>query len=337
VTRRRRLLCRLFVLWLPFALIMPAWPGHAAAQDVLLVQDDLADLIAGDATARDWTTTPRADLQRQLCAERSGAPARLAIASQRLTRRQHDGCVAGKDGRQIETLIGRRALLAMTAGANFDLTPEILYRALARDTPGAGGKLVANRVARWRQLDASLPDTAIKVLLPPPNSIEQRIFSEIILYEGCAARSLARLPVDPVRRLAACTNLRTDSAVTRRADKQTVSMWLSKQPVGAIALVGVATLLAEPDLQTPLPLDGVTPSFATIADGRYSAVLPVYLLTVIAPATARTIAGIAGPMLAESSIGPLGKLPRRGLAPLSAADRVRLRATLGREFDRLAE
>jgi len=316
---------------------MPTWPGHAAAQNILLMQDDLADLTAGDAGSRDLTITPRADLLRQFCAERAGAPARLAVASQRPTRRQHDACAAAKDGRQVEALIGRRALFAMTAGATFGLTADMLYRALARDTPGAGGKLVANRVMRWRELDPSLPDAAIKVLLPPANSIEHRILSELILYEGCAAKTTARLPVDPIRRLAVCTNLRSDSAVARRTDKQAVSMWLSRQPAGAVALVGVAILLAEPDLRTTLPLDGVTPSFDTIADGRYAAALPVYLLTVIGPANARTIGGIVGPLLAEASIGPLGKLPRRGLAPLSAADRVRLRATLGRAIDKAAE
>jgi phosphate transport system substrate-binding protein len=312
-------------------------PDIAAAQPVLLVQDDLADLGPAEVTGRDWSTTPRADLLRQFCAARSDAPARLAIASQRLTRRQRDSCAASKDGKLIEALIGRRALIALTGGAIFGLTPDILYRALARDVPGPGGKLAANKAMRWRELDASLPDAPIRVLLPPPGSIENRIVGEIVLYDGCASQAAVSLPTDPIKRLAECTTLRTDAAVSRIADKQTVSAWLRKQGAGAVALVGVAVLLAEPDLQTALPLDGATPSFANIAHGRYRAVLPVYLLTVISPASARAIAAIAGPLLTEATIGPLGKLPRRGLAPLAAADRVKLRANLGREFEDAAE
>jgi phosphate transport system substrate-binding protein len=197
--------------------------------------------------------------------------------------------------------------------------------------------MVPNRAMRWRELNAGLPDAPIRILLPPPASIESRILAEIVMYEGCAEQGSASLPADPLKRLAACTNLRTDAAVSRITEKQTVSAWLQKQGSSAVALVGVAALLAEPDLQNALPLDGVAPSFANIADGSYRAMLPIYLLTVIAPETARSIAGVAGPLLAESAIGPLGKLPRRGLAPLAAADRVKLRVKLGREFADAAE
>ena len=101
-----------------------------------------------------------------------------------------------------------------------------------------------------------------------------------------------------------------------------------------MALVGISVLLAEPELETALPLDGVAPSFPNIADGRYRAVLAVYLLTVVSTTSARTIAAAAGPLLAETSIGPLGKLPRRGLAPLGAAERVKLRAGLGQMIEK---
>jgi phosphate transport system substrate-binding protein len=336
VTRCRRQPRHLLLFWLPFALLALALPEIAAAQPVLLVQDDLADLGLGEVTGRDWTTTPRADVQRQFCSVRTDAPARLALASQKLTRRQRDACAMSKGGKLVEGLIGRRALIAMTSGATFGLTPDILYRALAREVPEPDGKLAPNRTMRWHELDAGLPDVPIRVLLPPVSSIESRIVSEIILYEGCA-RARTILPADPIKRLATCTSLRTDSVVSRVNEKQTVSAWLHKQGAAAVALVGVAVLLAEPDLQTALPIDGVTPSFANIADGHYRAVLPVYLLTEISPSTARTIAGIAGPLLAEAAIGPLGKLPRRGLAPLAAADRVKLRLNLGREFEDAAE
>jgi hypothetical protein len=319
---------------LPFALLVAlAWPDCAAAQPALLVQDDLADLRPGEVTGLDWTTTPRSDLQRLFCTARTDAPARVALVSSGLSRRQRDACVVGNNGKLIEAMVGRRAVIAMTGGATFGLTPEILYRALVREVPGPDGKFAANRTMRWRELNASLPDAPIRVLLPPVAAIESRIVNEIILYEGCASRSGAVLPKDPIKRLTVCTTLRADSAVTRATDQQAVSAWLRKQGADAVALVGVAVLLAEPELKTALPLDDVTPSFANIADGHYRAVLPVYLLTVISPATARATAGIAGPLLAEAAIGPLGKLPRHGLAPLSAADRVKLRLNLGRKFE----
>ncbi len=336
MTSRLRLSRGSLRLWLLPVLLAVLCPA-AAAQPLLLVQSELADLRPAEVTGLDWNAKPRGELPNRFCATRPDASARLALASQTLTRRQRDACAAAKGGRLIESLIGRRAVIAMTGGASFGLTPDILYRALVRDVPGPDGALAANRTMRWRDLDPALPDAPIRVLLPPVDTIENRIVAEILLYEGCAARAATVLPADSIKRMAVCTTVRADSTVARASDKFTVSAWLRSQGGAAIALVGVAVLLAEPELETALPLEGVTPSFANIADGRYRATLPVYLLSVLSPATARAVASVAGPLLAESTIGPLGKLPRQGLAPLAAADRVKLRLNLGREFENAAD
>jgi len=324
---------------LTIALCLPLGAASAAggAMPILLVQSALADLRPGEVTGLDWKSTPRADLPAALCAARSDDTARLALASRRLTRRQREACASTVGGRLSESLIGRRAVFAMTAGAAFPLTSDILYRALAASVPGSKGGFAANHATSWRELDPGLPDAPIRILLPPADTIEYRIVSDIILYDGCATRALAALPADPVRRLALCTAMRSDAAVSRAPVKSSVAGWLHGQGGASVALIGVATLLAEPDLQTALPLDGVAPSFVTIADGRYRAALPVYLQARMSGATARTAAAIAGPLLAESAIGPLGSLARHGLGPLSAADRVKLRRDLGREFENAAE
>jgi phosphate transport system substrate-binding protein len=314
-------------------LMSGAAQGAVAATPLMLVQSDLADLRPSEVTGVDWAVTPGAELPNALCAARSDAQARLALASRKLTRRQREGCTAIAQGKLIELLIGRRAVLAMTGGASFALTSDILYRALASEVPGGNGVLAPNHAMRWRELDADLPDAPIQVLFPPDGSIEQRIVSEMILYEGCAKLVSRGLPADPIRRFDICTALRTDRAVTRATDKIDVAKWLHDQGDAPIALVGVAVLIAEPDLETALPLDGVIPNFANIADGRYRAALPVYLLTIMPRHTASSVAARVGPLLAETAIGPLGQLPRRGLAPLSAEDRVKLRVSLGREFE----
>ena len=305
------------VLWLALTFL---FPNFAFAQPLLLVQDDLADLRPSDVTGLDWITTPTAALPSRFCATQS---ARIMLTSHTLSRRERDACAIAS-GQLVEQLVGRRAVIAIGGGASFALTSALLYHALADNT--------ANRAMRWRQLDASLPDGPLRILLPPSGSIEDRILRDIILYDGCSATASV-LPIDSVRRLAACTTIRTDAAVSRPDGKHTVTAWLHIQDSPAVALIGVATLLAEPELETALPLDGVQPSFANIADGRYRAALPVWFVTVIASDTASPIAGVAGTLLGEASIGPLGKLPRRGLAPLEAAARVKLRAALGRMFE----
>ena len=300
---------------------------------LLQLQSDLADLRPGDVTGLDWIATAADDVPNALCVTRPDTSARLALASRKLTRREREACAATAHGKLIESLIGRRAILAMTASASFALTSDILYRALASKVPGPNGAFVPNHAMRWRELNANLPDAPIQVLFPPDGSIEQRIVSEIILYEGCESHATTRLPEDPIRRFAICTDLRTDQVITRATANMVVATWLRGQGAAAIALVGIAALLAEPELETALPLNGVMPDFANIASGQYKAVLPVYLLTIMPPHTASSIAAAVAPLLAETVIGPLGRLPHRGLAPLNADDRVKLRASLGREFE----
>jgi phosphate transport system substrate-binding protein len=314
-------------------LLLVACPA-AAQQPLLLVQDDLADLRPGDVSGLDWTTVSQADIQVEFCTAALSAPARLLLASRPLTRRERDACPATDAGTLVETMIGRRAVIAMTTGKRFDLTSDILYRALAREVPGPTGRLVPNQADRWRELDASLPDAPIRVLLPPTGSIEDRVLADVILYEGCSTTAASALSANAMKRLAHCITLRTDAAVARAGSEATATAWLRARGNGAMALVGISVLLAEPELETALPLDGVAPSFPNIADGRYRAVLAVYLLTVVSTTSARTIAAAAGPLLAETSIGPLGKLPRRGLAPLGAAERVKLRAGLGQMIEK---
>ena len=92
-----------------------------------------------------------------------------------------------------------------------------------------------------------------------------------------------------------------------------------------MALVGLETVVAEPELENALPLDGVAPGFASFADGTYPATLPVHLLVLQAGAADEAAEAVRA-LTAESAIGPSGALARRGLAALPAAGRVRLRA-----------
>lgn len=301
----------------------------AAAQPALFVQDDLADLHPGEVTGAKWTAVPAADVSARFCTASVSA---LALTSRALTRHERDHCAALGHGRLVETLIGRRAVLAMTLGTSFGLTGSLLYRALAHDVPDVSGRLVSNSVTRWRELDPALPDELIRVLVPPTGSAESRIVSDVVLYEGCSSVAGPMLPFNADERLSQCTTLRTDAVVAHPTNRS-VSAWLHDQGRAAVALIGVATLLAEPDLETAMPLDGVIPSFATIADGSYRAVTPVWLLAILSPGSRQVIATVTNSLLSESSIGSLGKLPQRGLAPLAAADRIALRSTIGRAVE----
>lgn len=301
--------------------------GPAAAREAeAFVEDALAGLAPPPVAHAVWASLGRDAVLGGLCAPREGPVLRVALTTRPPSLWQRDICVDTAAAALSDRVIGRRVLVAFGGSPPLpSLTAAVLFRALAERVPNAAGNWVANPATRWRDLDPSLPDTPIRVLVPPDLSAEARILSDVVLPAGCLSASETGPPGPLSAQRAACTGLRRDAAVERPQAGRTVSAWLRGAGPSAVALVGLETVVADPDLETPLPLDGVTPSLATIADATYRASLAVHLLVLQAGAAAEA-AAVVGALTAESAIGPGGVLARHGLAALPAAERVRLRA-----------
>ena len=74
------------------------------------------------------------------------------------------------------------------------LTRKDIFMALAKQVPGADGKLIANPYKTWKDVNSSLPAVAIEVLGPPPTSGTRDAFV-VLAMEGGAKKfkSLAAL------------------------------------------------------------------------------------------------------------------------------------------------
>ena len=306
-------------------------PANAAAVEAqAIVEEGLADLAPPRLAPGGWTATGRDAVLGGLCAPREGAVLRVALTTRPPSRWQRDACIANAAAALADRVVGRRVLLAFGGKSAPALTAVLLYRALAARVPDETGEIGPNRAGRWHDLDPSLPDAPIRVLVPPDGTPEARILAQVLLFQGCLAAAGERLPRLAPARLALCTELRGDgvesgAVVVRAMPGQAAAAWLHGAGSAAVALVGLATVAAEPELETPLPLDGVAPGFASIGDGSYRPTLPVHLLLLQAevPDEAEAVFRV---LTGESVIGPSGSLVRRGLAALPAAERVRLRA-----------
>ena len=250
---------------------------------------------------------------------------------------QREACVASASAAVSDRVVGHVVLLAYGGESAPALTSALLYRALARQVPTgrpATGDmpaavpnqgLAANTARRWRDIDPALPDAPIRVLVPPEGSPEARILAERVLQIGCLAAALPVLPRSPAERRGLCMQMRADEAVVRATPAAGPGAWLRGAGPSAVALVGLQAVRADAGLEAPLPLDGVTPAFASIANGTYPAAVPVRLVMAQAGAAAAA-ADATGRLTAESVIGPGGGFAQRGFAALTAMERVRLRA-----------
>ncbi len=300
--------------------------GHAAAlRPQALLEAALSGLAPAPLAGGAWSALGREALLGALCAPRDGPLLRVALTTRPPSRWQHTACVAVAAAALSDRVVGHQVLLGFGGASAPPLTAALLYRALAARVPDSAGGLAPNRATSWRVLDPSLPDAPIRVLLPADGTAEARILRELVLYGGCVAASArAARPLLAEGCMAQCGDLRGDVAAARATPEHGAAAWLREAGPSAVALVGLATVAAEPELENALPLDGVAPGLASFADGSYRAALPVHLLVLQAGAAAEAADAVRA-LTAESAIGPSGTLARRGLAALPAAGRVRLR------------
>jgi ABC-type phosphate transport system, periplasmic component len=71
-------------------------------------------------------------------------------------------------------------------GPELSLTTRDVFLALAKEVPDpkGGEKLIANPYKTWKDVNSSLPATAIEVLGPPPTSGTRDAFAELAMGRG---------------------------------------------------------------------------------------------------------------------------------------------------------
>lgn len=104
-------------------------------------------------------------------------------------------------------------------------------------------------------------------------------------------------------------------------DDRVIVEWLTREP-SAFGIFGYSFAAENPEMVATNPIDGVTPTAMTIADGSYPLARPFYIYV-------KTHRIDDVPMLkemlveyaSEAAIGPGGYLVERGLVPLSEPER----------------
>lgn len=201
----------------------------------------------------------------------------IVNASRRMTKTEYERCQANGVGEIIELQIGLDGIVFASArdgGIELQLTPQMIYEALAARPYGE-----AQTASSWSSVDASLPGAPIEIYGPPPSSGTRDALQELVLKAGC--RTNGRLGgaalSEPERFDSVCTELRTDGAYVEQGehDDRTVAK-LPANPE-ALAIFGYSYFEENADKIKAMPVDGIEPTYETIASGRYPAARPLYL------------------------------------------------------------
>ncbi|GGA39333.1 substrate-binding domain-containing protein [Sphingomonas psychrolutea] len=198
-------------------------------------------------------------------------------ASRRMKASEYASCkVNGVDGiLEIQIGLDGIAFAESKAGPNLQLTAVDLYKALAATPMGQ-----PNATKTWKDVNPALPAIPIQVYGPPSTSGTRDALAELILARGCDAiyPALAdNKAKDPTGYAKGCTAIREDGAYVDAGENDNLIVQKLQSNPNAIGIFGYSYLEENKDKLNGVPLNGVEPTYETIARGAYPGSRPLFL------------------------------------------------------------
>lgn len=243
-------------------------------------------------------------------------------ASRRMTKSEFDTCRNNGVTEIVELKIGFDGIVVTTkrGAPKFNLTREQVWRALARQVP-VNGQWVNNPHTTWQQVDASLPNTRIEVIGPPPTSGTRDSFNELMLQGGCANVAEVRAVQDAAQRLRYCTQIREDGRFIEGGENDNLIVQRVAASDGTVlGVFGFSFLEENLDKIEGKLIDGVEPKFETISEGKYPVARDMFIYA--KKAHVGVIPGMReflAEYVSDRAMGDNGYLEQKGLVILPPA------------------
>lgn len=230
-------------------------------------------------------------------------------------------CAANGVREVIEVKLGYDGIvLAQSTDAEpLNLSLTDVFLALAKEVPAEDGRMVPNPHRTWRDVNPDLPAVTIEVLGPPPTSGTRDAFVELAMEGGCSAfPAIAALKKsDETAFKRACHTLREDGRFVEAGENDNLIVQKLRGNPAALGIFGYSFLEQNLDTLRGAEVDGVEPTFESIAEGRYPISRPIF--SYVKKAHVGAIPGIAeflAELTSTRAMGEEGYLAERGLVPL---------------------
>ncbi|OWK32798.1 substrate-binding domain-containing protein [Sphingomonas mucosissima] len=255
---------------------------------------------------------------RLFCAGIGAAHPDIVNASRRMKRSEFEACVrnGAQDILEIQVGIDGVAFAEAKNGPKMALTPADIYLALAAAPSGR-----PNRARTWRDVNPSLPAVPIQVYGPPSTSGTRDALAELILARGCIdsdprAKQLEADDADAFK--ARCQRVREDGIYVDAGENDNLIVQKLTANPNAIGVFGYSYLEENTGSVNAVPIGGVEPSGASIADARYPGARPLYIY--VKKAHLKAVPGLTQFVRQYTKLWVEGgPLARRGLIPAPAA------------------
>ena len=248
----------------------------------------------------------------------------ISNASRRMKAKEAQACAANGVKDVTEIQIGLDGVAVATAHGTpiSGLTQRELYMALAKTPFGK-----PNKAKTWKDINARLPALPIRVYGPPSTSGTRDALAELILTPPCEANpSMAALKKsDETKFKAICTGVRKDGAYVEAGENDNLIVRKLEATSGSYGIFGYSFLEENSGTLQGAAINGIAPSYDSIAGFQYPGARPLYIYVKNAHASA--IPGIrqyVAEFSKESTWGPNGYLVKRGM--IAAPNNIRARS-----------
>jgi phosphate transport system substrate-binding protein len=247
----------------------------------------------------------------------------IANASRKIKDSEIEACKKAGVTEITEVKIGFDGIVLANSKANAPLSLGLrpVWLALAKQVP-VNGKLVDNPYTMWNEIDPALPAEKIEVLGPPPTSGTRDAFVELVMDQGCELFDEVKAIEDKDAKKAACQTIREDGAYVEAGENDNLIVQKIEANPAAVGIFGFSFLDQNADKLQGSTMDGVAPTFESIADGSYEVSRSLYFY--VKNAHVGVIPGIkefVAEFVSDRATGDEGYLADKGLIPLPADER----------------
>ena len=224
----------------------------------------------------------------------------------------------------VEVLVGFDGIAVANSkkADQLSLTRKDLFLALAKDVPNPDGSetLVANPYKTWKEINPTLPAIEIEVLGPPPTSGTRDAFAELAMEGGCKAfdwiKAMKKSDKNQYKNV--CHTVREDGVYVESGENDNLIVKRLETNPDALGIFGYSFLEENSSKVQGSFVEGVEPTFESIASKEYSISRPLYFY--IKKNHVGVVPGIqeyVAEFTQDSTWGMDGYLTERGMIPLS--------------------
>ena len=245
-------------------------------------------------------------------------------ASRRIKASEYKLCLANGVSQITEIQVGLDGISLATANGSAlkGVTSRDIYLALAKTPYGR-----PNTSKTWKDVNSSLPAVPIRIYGPPSTSGTRSSVEDLLMVPACEAAPamLVMKKADEPKYNAICKGVRSDGAYIEAGENDNLIVQKLTANPNTIGIFGYSYVEENPSKVRGLSINGVAPTYETIASFKYPGARALYIY--VKNAHLNAIPGIrqfAAEYVRESTFGPKGYLLQAGL--IASPDAVRLRS-----------